>query len=64
MPGQVLSMGELGWQPRSAVVELRKADAEGMGAGAVFEPRLAGLPVALLIELASMKDVCSPAPRI
>ncbi len=64
MPGQVLSMGKLGWQPRSAVIELRKADAEGMGARAVFEPRLAGLPMTLLIELAGMKDVCGPAPRI
>ena len=43
MPGQVLSMGELGWQPHSAVVEPRKADAEGMGARAAFEPRMAGL---------------------
>lgn len=64
MPGQVLSMGELGWQPRSAVVEPRKADAEGMGARAVFELRRAGLLVALLIELAGMEDVRGPAPRI
>jgi hypothetical protein len=42
LPGQVLSMGELGWQPRSAEVEPREADAEGMGVRAVFEPRKAG----------------------
>jgi hypothetical protein len=42
LPGHVLSMGKLGWQPRSAVMERREADAEGMGARAVFEPCKAG----------------------
>ena len=37
-------MGELGWQPRSAVVEPREADAEGMGACAAFKPCIAGRP--------------------
>ena len=64
MPGDVLSMGELGWRPRSAVVERRKADAEGMGARAAFAPRPAGRCIALLIELARVKDVRSPSPRI
>ena len=36
-------MGELGWQPRSAVVERREADAEGMGARAAFELLPAGM---------------------
>jgi hypothetical protein len=61
LPGQVLSMGELGWQPRSAVVEPREADAEGMGARAVFEPRKAGRLGRLLIlcELVRKHDkVC------
>jgi len=34
---------QLGRQPRSAVVVLRKADAEGMGALSAFEPCEAGL---------------------
>ena len=36
-------MGKLGWQPRSAVMERREADAAGMGDGAELEPRSAGL---------------------
>ena len=64
MPGHVLSMGGLGWQPRSAVVEPREADAEGMGARDVFRPRSAGLLETLLIELACMKNVCGSAPWI
>lgn len=50
MPGHVLSMGKLGWQPRSAVVEPREADAEGMGACAVFEPCGAGRVVGIALR--------------
>ena len=37
-------MGKLGWQPRSALLEPREADAVGMGARAAFEPCIAGRP--------------------
>ncbi len=48
-------MGKLGWQPRSAVVELREADAEGMGARAVFEPCGAGrMTVGLICRAPSL----------
>ena len=37
MPGQVLSMEELGWQLRRANAEARQTGAEGMGAYAAFK---------------------------